>query len=1186
MSPDLLHTVRRWMHVVLIFGLLLSVAPPPVYSAPIADVENASSDDSVGSDRSLTTFLRAWLAENPGRMHVANRDAQADDDNVPSNDDLLYLPQIVGPDETEVLQASDVLTATPTLTATQEITATPTTTATPELTATPMVTTTPVVTNTPTVVPTPDFTVTPTTTVTPEVTATPEMTATSEATVTPSTATPEITATPTITATPEVTATPEITATPTITVTPEVPEAPIDPGADPAPIIVRVSARKTVLTPNSATQLTVQVEPLDGADVAGLTVVLLLPDWLSPAGGGSNAQLTWTLPALGPGETFTERVVVKAPKAKDVTLPMVDAVQATVFGDEYGPAMSELLIAVIERRGNPSDATVEAVQTVNGTALTNSYEDVSLLVPAESAEPGTLFTLTSLYDWQAGGQVSGAAADVAESAPPTIDTGGIDAYKHWKMDAKRNDVDIHEFAEPVLVDLDVSELSTNGIDVATLVVWTRANADDEWQTVPTEYDEIEDHLRASFPHFSEAAVAAGIDDNPAVAGEILPNISAFSVSELYGSATVNYGIEAPAGLGGMSPGLSLGYSSHSVETVYLNAMKEEDGVEHVYSQGSNAGLGWNLNGLSYIVRTDGQLRHEIPMEDRAYSLVLNGESVSLRNYYPSTNATGIPSEWATTPDLFAKIEHSNSYLNGFPREFVGWKITTKDGTAYTFGDPATDAGAPRSATGHVGQSDGYRAVRWYLREVRDANGNRMKYEYETSQGTVQCGSGSNKSYTRDIRPSRILWSGNDKAVSSFSDGHYMMRIRFEYDESRQDTTLKDRDGDGVQPCGSQLWYSNHRLAKIHVEARKSIGSNDWHSQRIYELTPEYRSHNGYKRLYLKEIKQKAGNGIDTLRTYDFSYTSAGATNEQLNRTFLTIADNGWGGKMTFQYHSGEKVECGESGSNWCHTKYPLLKPVQQTIIEDGTGNRFVTGYEYGVLTGSSENSKAMISDGGSFMGYAKVTKTTLDGGPGSAVAGIEEFTNVCSNYVKGIEASPDPRCGRLKSRVVKGADGVVLSREESTWEVYWWKPNGTAWDWVSSYDATKGTYATFYWVGNGHDKKAYFPPTWVQLVERTTTVNGAINRTTYEYENRHSALIRHGNIMRVKEYADGVLQRQTVTEYSNDSNPPQHMVSLPRGWWCKTPPAPALPRRARSTPTAPIMPHKRPEPCRSGCSEP
>jgi hypothetical protein len=46
----------------------------------------------------------------------------------------------------------------------------------------------------------------------------------------------------------------------------------------------------------------------------------------------------------------------------------------------------------------------------------------------------------------------------------------------------------------------------------------------------------------------------------------------------------------------------------------------------------------------------------------------------------------------------------------------------------------------------VGQSDGYRAVRWYLREVRDANGNRMKYEYETSQGTVQCGSGSNKSY--------------------------------------------------------------------------------------------------------------------------------------------------------------------------------------------------------------------------------------------------------------------------------------------------------------------------------------------------------------------------------------------------------------------------------------------------------
>ena len=1087
MSPVLFRTVRLWLHIALIFALLQSALSPIVASSiPFANTENEQRAGPAGPEWPAMAYPRTWLAGNRWQEGAADDSDMVDGNVAPSQGAALYLPQISDSGRTEQLQASDVVTAT------LESATTPEGPATPEITAAPEATASPIVSATATV------------TATLEVTATPEVTATLEITVTPQeTATPVITTTAIVTATPEVTltpvvsTTPEITATPAVTATPEVPEAPIDPEAEPAPVIVRVSARKTVLTPNSATQLTVQVEPLGDADVAGLTVALTLPDWLSPVGGGSNAQLTWTLPALGSGETFTERVVVKAPKAKDVALPVVNAVQAAVFGDEVGPAVSELLMAVIERRGNPSEATVEAVQSVNGTALTNSYEDVSLLVPPESAQPGTVFIYTRGYDWQEGG---------GSESPPTSEVGGIETYKYWEMDADLNGVEVEGFEEPVLVDLDVSALVQQGVNGEELRVLSRDNADDAWAIIESEYDPIEQHVRAWFPHFSDGAVAQDSGIPVETSGGQLPNVKAFTVSELYGSAAINYAIEAPAGLGGLTPGLSLSYSSQSVDNLYREALVKGD-VNKIYTQASPVGLGWNLNGISYIVRTDGDYGGALTDADKRYSLVLNGQSMALFN---------VEGRWGTDPEIFARITHEQA--SSGPHGFGQWVITITDGTTYRFGDLTYGGDTTPDATSESATlySNGQRrTVRWYLREVEDPQQNRMLFKYRNEWDWEHEGISSDIEetqgwYTRQILPDQILWSGQ-------SEGSMRIRVSFAYASGRTDIGI---EGTGLRDR-TMPWYTDKRLSAMTVEVRHSDGQ--WRTLRGYHLTPVYRA--GDRRLHLANIAHKGEDG-GTLQTYSFSYEDQGNSS---NRDFLKTANNGWGGAITFIY-GAVHVTCDTSS---CGSDQGLNKrPVFETQSVDGIGNSYRVTYRYDV----GANHGHLASGSGQFLGFADATISTYDTNSQTNIVRIEFVENACAQ-ASGLRSDPDPRCGRVKQRTVSDGSGHQLSQEVSVWLAFWYRNGG--WETNGDVNRASSRYQT--------DSGPVTPPMWVRLEQTVSQVDGAVNRSDYEYRTTHQGNQQFGNVTHVKEYADNVLQRQTVTEYANGfyAPPGKYMVNLP-----------------------------------------
>jgi RHS repeat-associated protein len=185
-----------------------------------------------------------------------------------------------------------------------------------------------------------------------------------------------------------------------------------------------------------------------------------------------------------------------------------------------------------------------------------------------------------------------------------------------------------------------------------------------------------------------------------------------------GDASANYPIRVPAGLGGLQPSLSIGYSS----------------------AGGNSwmGDGWNINGLSSItvdtrwgtpVFNDGK-------ETELYSL--DGEMLVYPNEYlphrhndVNESNTAITTEKqdrsaytdpndGTKKQFYLRKNHDFTLIEriGTAPSNYTWKVTSTDGTKRYYGGSSDSM---LSGSGGV--------VHWGLRMVEDAHGNKMEFTY-------------------------------------------------------------------------------------------------------------------------------------------------------------------------------------------------------------------------------------------------------------------------------------------------------------------------------------------------------------------------------------------------------------------------------------------------------------------------
>ncbi len=335
----------------------------------------------------------------------------------------------------------------------------------------------------------------------------------------------------------------------------------------------------------------------------------------------------------------------------------------------------------------------------------------------------------------------------------------------------------------------------------------------------------------------------------------MPGKANFSSNQFNGSASLSYPLNLPKGPGGFTPGVSLNYSSESVDA--LMQQTDTKKLQYFARQSGPVGLGWSLSAGEGSVNVD---RHgsENPCSWN-YKLSFSGGSAEFfkvdDNGNPITSckdANTVSPEWLnskkwrTNPELFLKIEQgwASDLFPGdsdfsFSRTRVGdaqvnnpgqdareerfdiWKVTTPDGSEYVFGNGKQEHYSQRAQP----QGDTYifmikglndsQINTWKQYRVKNLFGQKMIYRYNP------------------VWNASALWVGEGNvSVSNLAGIEYgVNKIEFLYNQARKDTGLVKENGlYWAQNPYEYTYIAPYALSAIKVYSKTS------QLLKTYELT--------------------------------------------------------------------------------------------------------------------------------------------------------------------------------------------------------------------------------------------------------------------------------------------------------------------------------------------------------------
>jgi len=168
----------------------------------------------------------------------------------------------------------------------------------------------------------------------------------------------------------------------------------------------------------------------------------------------------------------------------------------------------------------------------------------------------------------------------------------------------------------VVVTIPPDELPANAVSWQLAVLFRYDPAAGRWQELPTSREQRGDDLLLTAETSGPATLAAALSTSTETGNyeqPWQPTVQDFQVDLFTGAATVRIPIDAPAGRGGLTPGLALSYNSGVVDALHGD----------VNPQASWAGLGWSLD-VGYIARTIELDANYVPRCKDEYTLVLSG----------------------------------------------------------------------------------------------------------------------------------------------------------------------------------------------------------------------------------------------------------------------------------------------------------------------------------------------------------------------------------------------------------------------------------------------------------------------------------------------------------------------------------------------------------------------------------
>ena len=299
-----------------------------------------------------------------------------------------------------------------------------------------------------------------------------------------------------------------------------------------------------------------------------------------------------------------------------------------------------------------------------------------------------------------------------------------------------------------------------------------------------------------FLNFSTEALLAVDEDDPYYREELLPVNSSLRLNtDLKSRAFIHeYPISSPPGRKGLEPNLKLTYNSHSSDN------------QNIY------GYGWSDN-IPYIERMNKKGVDKLYTENDFYS-TLTGE-------------IKVDTSASSSEGLYKSKIENGEYLKYSFINNEHWEVADKSGTIYKFG----------SSTNSRQDNPGDETViyKWMLEEIRDTNGNYIKYEYHKDAG--------------QIYPSKIKYTGHNN-----TDG--VFEVEF-LRESRSDKAASWNTGFEI--------INNYRISEIQTKI-----NGQWAKK--YELN--YSTGDNYVRSALNSITESGrdeNSNTTTLPEDNFEY---------------------------------------------------------------------------------------------------------------------------------------------------------------------------------------------------------------------------------------------------------------------------------------------------------------------------
>jgi len=377
---------------------------------------------------------------------------------------------------------------------------------------------------------------------------------------------------------------------------------------------------------------------------------------------------------------------------------------------------------------------------------------------------------------------------------------------------------------------------------------------------------------APVPNFAASASSSRVGATP----------GSFRVSES-GHATYSIPIAVAAGSGGMSPQISLEYSSEAGN--------------------GPVGLGWSLGGQSAISRCSQTLEQDGPSAIRGITLTasdrfcLDGQRLMLVS--GSYGAAG--SEYRGEIDHFAKVVANGVAGNG-PASFTVWR---KDGSVAEYGN-SNDSRIEARAV------DNTTALLWALNKISDSSGNYLNYSYLEA--------GASLGDPVEFLLQKIAYTGNTRAGTvPFAE------LDFLYDTSRGDAQVS-------YLAGAEL-VQTQRLVRIDSKARVDAGSAMQFLRSYfltYQMDPQGRSLLGS----IKECRDSSQNYCFQPTGFDWQLAD-NAINKSKSGNFsfpkvlhgLALGDSNGDGLPDLFYTE-------KAGSNYL-LKAALAQPNGEFIISSG-----------------------------------------------------------------------------------------------------------------------------------------------------------------------------------------------------------------------------------------------------------